>query len=101
MRSIYTNYALNVALERDRPILYRAEPTVPLLASHKIGHFSANTACQIFHSVFADFELRYATSHTPRRTFITQLANKGLVFAELDGHNSISVTQSYIDMNDA
>ena len=42
--------------------------------------------------------------HTPRRTFITQLANKGVVvrvLAELAGHSSISVTQRYIDVNDA
>ena len=51
--------------------------------------------------MFAGLELRCATSNTSRRTFVTQLVNKGRVLAELDGHNRISVTQSYIDMNDA
>ena len=51
--------------------------------------------------MFAGLELRCATSNTPRRTFVTQLVNKGRVLAELDGHNRISVTQNYIDMNDA
>ena len=59
--------------------------------------------CQLFLGVFADCG-RGATSHTPRRTFITRLANKGVgvrVLAELVGHSSISVTQRYIDVNDA
>ena len=60
--------------------------------------------CQLFLGVFADCGLRGATSHTPRRTFITQLANKSVgvrVLAELAGHSSIAVTQRYIDVNDA
>ena len=60
--------------------------------------------CQLFLTVFADCGLHGATSHTPRRTFITQLADKGVgvrVLAELAGHSSISVTQRYIDVNDA
>jgi integrase/recombinase XerD len=61
--------------------------------------------CQLFLAVFADCGLSGATSHTPRRTFITQLANKGVsvhVLAELAGHSSsIAVTQRYIDVNDA
>ena len=38
-----------------------------------------------------------------RRTFITQLASKGIgvrVLASLAGHKSIAVTQRYIDVND-
>ena len=65
---------------------------------------TTDTMCQLFLAVFADCGLRGATSHTPRRTFITQLANKGVgvrVLAELVGHSSISVTQRYIDVNDA
>ena len=38
-----------------------------------------------------------------RRSFITNLANKGIgvrVLASLAGHRSIAVTQKYIDVND-
>ena len=93
-----------VALELHRPTLYSVEPTAPLFESRKGGHFSANTMCQLFLAEFAKCGLRGATSHTPRRTFITQLANKGVgarVLAELAGHSNISVTQRYIDVNDA
>ena len=74
-----------------------------LFISQKGGHFSANTMCQLFLNVFSDCGLKGASSHTPRRTFITRLANKGIgvrVLAELAGHSSIAVTQRYIDVND-
>jgi integrase/recombinase XerD len=104
-RTVYINRALGVALEQYRPTLYNVEPTAPLFESRKGRHFSANTMCQLFLAVFADCGLSGATSHTPRRTFITQLANKGVsvhVLAELAGHSSsIAVTQRYIDVNDA
>jgi len=101
---VYINRTLRVALEQYRPTLYSTLPTAPLFESRKGGHFSANTMCQLFLTVFADCGLHGATSHTPRRTFITQLANKGVgvrVLAELAGHSSIAVTQRYIDVNDA
>lgn len=44
-----------------------------------------------------------ASSHSGRRTFITNLAAKGIsvrVLASLAGHKSIATTQRYIDVND-
>ena len=44
-----------------------------------------------------------ATSHSGRRTFITNLANKGVnvrVLAALAGHRHISTTQRYIELNE-
>ena len=46
---------------------------------------------------------RHDTSHSGRRTFITNLAAKGIgvrVLAELAAHSSIATTQRYIDVND-
>jgi len=43
-----------------------------------------------------------ASSHSGRRTFITELAAKGVSvreLAELAGHQSIQTTQRYIDVN--
>jgi integrase/recombinase XerD len=43
-----------------------------------------------------------ASSHSGRRGFITNLANKGVsvrVLMELVGHSSMAVTQKYIDVN--
>ena len=47
-------------------------------------------------------EISGATSHSGRRSFITELAAKGIsvrVLAELAGHQSIATTQRYIDIN--
>ena len=44
-----------------------------------------------------------ATSHSGRRTWLTELSAKGVgvrVLAEMAGHASIQTTQRYIDVND-
>jgi integrase/recombinase XerD len=66
--------------------------------------FTANTLCQFFHYLFRSCGIEGATSHSPRRTFITNLADKGVsvrVLQSLAGHRNISTTQAYIDVNDA
>lgn len=66
--------------------------------------FDANTLCQHFHHLFRACAIVGASSHSPRRTFITNLADKGVsvrVLQSLAGHRSISTTQAYIDVNDA
>jgi len=66
--------------------------------------FTANTLCQYFHYLFAHCGIEGASSHSPRRTFITNLADKGVsvrVLQSLAGHRNISTTQAYIDVNDA
>ncbi|MDI1344853.1 MAG: site-specific integrase [Pseudolabrys sp.] len=50
-----------------------------------------------------DCGLKGASSHSGRRTFISNLASKSVsvrVLAVLAGHASISTTQRYIDVND-
>lgn len=65
--------------------------------------FNANTLTQHFHYMFKRVGLEGASSHSPRRTFITNLAAKGVsvrVLMSLAGHRNISTTQGYIDIND-
>lgn len=76
-----------------------------LFYSQKNAHrgFSANTLCQHFHRLFAECGLAGASSHSPRRTFITNLANRGVsvrILQSLAGHRNMSTTQLYIDVND-
>ena len=45
----------------------------------------------------------YGTSHSGRRTWLTQLSQKGVsvfVLAEMAGHQSIQTTQRYVTLND-
>ena len=74
----------------------------PLFASQKGGAFSANTMTQLFLNIYRAAGFEGASSHSGRRTFITELASKGVsvrVLAELAGHSSIQTTQRYIDVN--
>ena len=75
-----------------------------LFANQKDCHrgFSASTACQMFHYWYKEAKIAGASSHSGRRGFITNLANKGVhvrILQELAGHSSIAVTQKYIDVN--
>ena len=64
--------------------------------------FSSSTACQMFHYWYKEAKIEGGSSHSGRRSFITNLANKGVhvrILQELAGHSSIAVTQKYIDVN--
>jgi integrase/recombinase XerD len=77
--------------------------TQPLFWSEKSAGFSANSLTQWFHWTYRKAGISGASSHSGRRTFITNLASKGIgvrVLASLAGHRSIAVTQAYIDVND-
>jgi integrase/recombinase XerD len=79
------------------------KPTDPLFRSQKRRAFSANTMCQLFLNIYSECGIKGASSHSGRRTFITNLASKSVsvrVLAVLAGHSSISTTQRYIDVND-
>jgi len=65
--------------------------------------FTANTLTQFFHYLYKRAGVDGASSHSGRRTFITNLASKGVgvrVLMSLAGHKNISTTQAYIDVND-
>jgi integrase/recombinase XerD len=78
--------------------------TYPLIPSQKRREgFTANSLGQEFKTIYSKAGIDGATSHSGRRTFITNLANKGVgvrVLMSLAGHQSIVTTQLYIDVND-
>ena len=66
--------------------------------------WNSNTLCQFFHHLFKRVGIEGASSHSPRRTLITNLADKGVgvrVLQSIARHANISTTQAYIDVNDA
>jgi len=81
----------------------RDNEQLPLFRTQKRDHFSGNTLCQHFLWMYRRAGINGASSHSGRRTFITNLASKGVgvrVLASLAGHRSIATTQAYIDVND-
>lgn len=102
-RTVFVNSSLHTALTDYHRYTQHKHAAAPLFPSQKGGHFSANTMCQLFLNIFHACGLKGASSHSPRRTFITRLANKGVgvrTLAALAGHSSITTTQRYIDIND-
>lgn len=75
----------------------------PLLLSQKVNAFSANTICQTMCKLYDDAGFYAATSHSGRRSFITQLHSRGVglkVIMQLANHKHLSTTQRYIDVSD-
>jgi integrase/recombinase XerD len=65
--------------------------------------FTPNTLAQHLMYIYRRAGIDGASSHSMRRTFITNLAAKGVgvrVLMSLAGHRNISTTQAYIDVND-
>jgi integrase/recombinase XerD len=66
--------------------------------------WNSNTLCQFFHHLFRNCGISGGSSHSPRRTGITNLADKGVsvrVLQSIARHANLSTTQCYIDVNDA
>jgi integrase/recombinase XerD len=66
--------------------------------------WTSNTLCQFFHHLFRECAISGASSHSPRRTLITNLADKGVsvrVLQSISRHRCLSTVQVYIDVNDA
>jgi integrase/recombinase XerD len=75
----------------------------PLLLTQKRTAFTPNTLCQLMGELYRAAGVQGASSHSGRRWFITQLAHKGIspkVIMTLAGHQHLTTTQRYIDVND-
>lgn len=73
----------------------------PLFATQKREGFTANTACYHFHMLYKSAGLAGASSHSGRRSFITQLSSKSVplkVLMELAGHRQAQTTMRYVDV---
>lgn len=75
----------------------------PLIFSGKGGGLSAQTVINLFARLYAEAGIRGASSHSGRRQFITELADKGInarVVQALARHKHLTTTQRYIDLNE-
>ncbi len=73
----------------------------PLFATQRSEGFTANTLTHIVNGLYRKAGIDGATSHSGRRSFITNLAERGVsarVLMSLAGHQNLSTTQRYIDL---
>jgi len=104
-RVVFVNERLRKELQQYIRIYNPQDNTLKFFYSQKRhSHgFNANTLTQHFHFLYKRAGVDGASSHSGRRSFITNLASKGVsvrVLMSLAGHRSISTTQAYIDIND-
>lgn len=104
-RVVFVNEKLRKELELYVSSLKITDLNKKLFYSQKSKSdgFTANTLTQFFHYLYKRSGIDGASSHSGRRTFITNLASKGVgvrVLMSLAGHRNISTTQAYIDVND-
>ena len=104
-RVVFVNERLRKELDKYIRFYCPVDKTMKFFYSQKKDSdgFNANTLTQHFHFLYKRAGIDGASSHSGRRSFITNLASKGVsvrVLMSLAGHRSISTTQSYIDIND-
>ena len=101
-RHIPTNHQLQTALTRLHKELGRPRAG-PVITSERGGHMTAGSIVNYFSRLYATLELTGCSSHSGRRTFITNAA-KALSRSggslrdvqELAGHKALTTTERYI-----
>ena len=101
-RTVFISTRLREELQRYADIYHRSAPLeCPLFYSQKDARkgFTANSLTQTVAKLYRGAGLDGATSHSGRRSFLTNLANKGTaihLLRTLAGHRSISTTATYL-----
>ena len=75
----------------------------PLIFSAKGGGFNAQTIINLFKKLYEEAGITGASSHSGRRQFVTELADKGInarVIQALARHKHLNTTMRYIDINE-
>lgn len=73
----------------------------PLFHTQKSEGFNSNTACYHFHMLYKRAGLEGCSSHSGRRSFLTNLSSKSVplkVLMELAGHRQAQTTMRYINV---
>lgn len=66
------------------------------------GHIHSDSAARILREAFARVEIEGGSTHSFRRTGLTQLSNAGIplrVIQEISGHNNLEQLQKYLEVN--
>ena len=100
-RTVFVNIRLREELQDYAAQARCVDRSYPFFASQKSirAGFNANSLAQTFALLYAGAGLEGASSHSGRRTFLTNLANKGTaihILKTLAGHRSISTTAAYL-----
>ena len=102
-RTVFVSERLRKELIAYIRLLQGCKPTDSFFYTQKRpSGFSPNSAAQFFHYLYKRAGVDGASSHSGRRSFITNLAEKGVavrVIMGLSGHRQLSSVQAYMDCN--
>lgn len=100
-RTVLLNERMQEELRYYIRTLKKLHPSQPLFATQRSAGFTPNSLTQVINSMYGKAGLHGASSHSGRRGFLTNLAEKGVsvrVMMALAGHSNMSTTQRYIDL---
>jgi len=100
-RTVFVSIRLREELAAYAAQAKCVDRSYPFFASQKSikSGFGANSLAQAFALLYSGAGVEGASSHSGRRTFLTNLANKGTaihILKTLAGHRSISTTAAYL-----
>jgi len=102
-RTVFLPQKLRAELQIYLDLRKEAKQEHPLFVTAGRKRFTASGMTQHFFWLFKKAGIAGASSHSMRRSFITNLASKGIgvrVLASLAGHRGIGCIQKYIDASD-
>lgn len=100
-RTVY----VNSKLQKELKFYVAAVPTTDMNTAlfytqkEQARGFTSNTLCQFFHYLYKKAGMEGASSHSGRRSFLTNMADKGTsihILKTLAGHRSIACTSVYL-----
>jgi integrase/recombinase XerD len=100
-RTVLLNQRMQAELAAYMQTVRVRDQKQPLFATQRSAGFTANSLTQVVNGIYKKAGFDGCSSHSGRRGFITNLAEKGVsvrVMMALAGHQNMSTTQRYIDL---
>lgn len=100
-RSVLLNERMRGELASYVQSLRYKDTKQALFSTQRSAAFTANSLTQIVNGIYKQAGLDGCSSHSGRRGFLTNLAEKGVsvrVMMALAGHRNMATTQRYIDL---
>lgn len=100
-RSVLLNERMQAEIASYISTVRVRDPKQALFATQRSAAFTANSLTQVVNGIYKQAGMDGCSSHSGRRGFLTNLAEKGVsvrVMMALAGHANMATTQRYIDL---
>jgi integrase/recombinase XerD len=100
-RSVLLNERMQAEIAAYLRTMRVRDPKQALFSTQRSAAFTANSLTQVVNGIYKHAGFDGASSHSGRRGFLTNLAEKGVsvrIMMALAGHSNMATTQRYIDL---